>query len=146
MRVIGSDVFVDFLIQDFFDDRNVCEPVVAMVNKMAEQTVNNIPIGNFYSNKNGDIKLEFAASGYNKEDLEITIVNSVLTIVGNKNKTKDDEWESYPGNKISYRNFVKKIVLPSIVDIEHYSASLENGVLTIIFKANPKNVQKLTIS
>ena len=77
--------------------------------------------------KEGDYSyvIEMALAGFGKEDIEVEVAESTLSV--RSDKKNDDDDTVYRG--ISYRRFDRKFTLAD--DIVVNGASLENGMLTI---------------
>ena len=69
--------------------------------------------------------IEMALAGFGKEDIEVEVAESTLSV--RSDKKNDDDDTVYRG--ISYRRFDRKFTLAD--DIVVNGASLENGMLTI---------------
>ena len=67
-----------------------------------------------------------ALAGFSKKDIEVKVVEGVITIKSIKENSEDDE-TLYRG--ISYRKFTKKFSLAD--DMEVKGAKLDNGLLSI---------------
>ena len=77
--------------------------------------------------KEGDYSyvIEMALAGFGKEDIEVEVAESTLSV--RSDKKNDDDDTVYRG--ISYRRFNRKFTLAD--DIVVSGASLDNGMLTI---------------
>ena len=73
-----------------------------------------------------DYTIELALAGFSKKDIEVKVVEGVITIKSIKENSEDDE-TLYLG--ISYRKFTKKFSLAD--DMEVKGAKLDNGLLSI---------------
>ena len=73
-----------------------------------------------------DYTIELALAGFSKLDIEVKVVDVVITIKSIKENSEDDE-TLYRG--ISYRKFTKKFSLAD--DMEVKGAKLDNGLLSI---------------
>jgi HSP20 family protein len=98
---------------------------------------------NFGSYKNTNItkneseyKIQLAVPGLSKEDIKISLKESVLTISFDKEKTDD--------NFTFTSSFQRTYELPDDVDEKNISGSVENGVVEIILpKSKKKSVERL---
>jgi molecular chaperone IbpA len=72
-------------------------------------------------------RIELAVAGYSKENLEVTLENSLLTIKGSKVKQKE---QTYLHNGISKKSINISFTLAS--DIVVSKVELVEGVLTIL--------------
>ena len=92
-------------------------------------------------------KLQAELPGLTKEDINITMENSVLRLTGERKFEKDVKKESYHRIERSYGNFTRSFVLPQQVNSERVEAAFENGILTLtVPKAEQAKPRKITIS
>ena len=87
--------------------------------------VSNYPYCNFIDEGNETFTLEVAIAGFAKEDIAITVENSVLTIKGKK----EDVDKTYLYNGIANRAFTKTFALVPLIEITE--ATIENGLLSL---------------
>ena len=86
-----------------------------------------------------EYKVELAAPGMTKEDLNVHIVEENNLVISMEKKTenkeesnKDEKKEGrYLRREFSYSKFQQTMILPDDVDKEKISAQVENGVLNI---------------
>jgi HSP20 family molecular chaperone IbpA len=67
-------------------------------------------------------KIELPVAGFRPDQIEVTIEDRVLTIVGKSEK----------------RNFTRTLVIPEEIDAENISAGVEHGMLTLGLHLHPK--------
>jgi molecular chaperone IbpA len=87
--------------------------------------------------------MEFAAAGFTKEDIDISVEKGVITIKGEK---KDEEKE-YLHKGIAARKFVRSFTLPEYFEVDR--AGMEHGILYIDLIRNipeEKKPKKIAIS
>jgi molecular chaperone IbpA len=87
--------------------------------------------------------MEFAAAGFTKEDIDISIEKGVITIKGEK---KDEEKE-YLHKGIAARKFIRSFTLPEYFEVDR--AGMEHGILYIDLIRNipeEKKPKKIAIS
>ena len=79
--------------------------------------------------KGGDYTytIEMALAGFSKDDIEVEVADSTLSVRSDKKEDPKDEYTYHRG--ISYRKFDRKFTLSD--DIVVTGAKLENGMLTI---------------
>ncbi|HID11924.1 MAG TPA: Hsp20/alpha crystallin family protein [Candidatus Latescibacteria bacterium] len=81
--------------------------------------------------------------GMSKDDVKITLQDSVLTISGEK-KCQTTDGETLLRTERYYGPFQRSFTLPSSVQVDAITATLENGVLTVKLpkaeEAKPKSV------
>lgn len=77
-------------------------------------------------------------------DLDVQVVDAVLTIKGERKPTAAAAKTTYLRRERNYGTFVRSIMLPEKVDVEKVTASYKNGVLMVILskaaEAKPKQV------
>ncbi|MEA2561708.1 MAG: hypothetical protein QOH06_3212 [Acidobacteriota bacterium] len=98
--------------------------------------------------ENGDAYLFHAElPGMSKEDIHITLENSVLRVSGERKFEKDAKKENYHRVERTYGTFTRTFTLPTPVDPEKVQAAFENGILTItVPKAEQAKPRRITIS
>lgn len=69
--------------------------------------------------------------GLKPENLDVTLINDVLSIKGEIGEDKTIEEGNYTMRERHYGRFARSIHLPQPVDPKHVEAVMENGVLTI---------------
>jgi HSP20 family protein len=83
------------------------------------------------SEVNDHIRIKAELPGMNPEDVNVNLVNDVLTISGEKKKEEEEEGENYYRSECMYGSFHRSIRLPSTIKSEDIDAVFEKGVLTI---------------
>ena len=81
-----------------------------------------------------EYKVELAAPGMTKEDLNVHIEeeNNLVISMEKKTENKEEKKEGrYLRREFSYSKFQQTMILPDDVDKEKISAQVENGVLNI---------------
>jgi HSP20 family protein len=75
--------------------------------------------------------------GLKKEDIEITLDNSVLTVAGQRKQQEN-------GKEIRFAKFQRSVTLPIAVASDKVTASYENGLLQVVLpkaeEAKPKRI------
>lgn len=83
--------------------------------------------------------------GVNQNEVEITVVNDVLTLKGEKKEEKEIKKENYHRVERSYGSFQRSISLPTGVQADKAKANYKDGVLTVtipkIEEAKPKSIK-----
>ena len=88
------------------------------------------PNVDIYENKD-QIVLEAELPGMNREDFDLTIENSVITLRGERHFEKKDETDNYHRVERSYGAFTRSFTLPQTVSGEEAQAEYNNGVLRV---------------
>jgi len=94
-------------------------------------------------------KLVFVAEmpGLDRDAVEITLENQVLTLRGERRFERDEEKDSYHRIERAYGSFSRSFRLPTNVDTGAAKAAFDNGILTIeLPKSEEARPRKLEIS
>ena len=91
------------------------------------------PNVDIFENKD-EIVLEAELPGMNREDFELTIENSVLTLRGERRFEKKDEADNYHRVERAYGAFTRSFTLPQTVSAENAGAEYKNGVLRVTLR------------
>ncbi|MDH3404864.1 MAG: Hsp20/alpha crystallin family protein [Acidobacteriota bacterium] len=92
-------------------------------------------------------KLLFTAEmpGLERDQVEITLENNVLSLSGERTLERDEEKEHYHRIERAYGKFARSFRLPSNVDTQAATATFKDGLLTIELpkteSAKPKKLQ-----
>lgn len=88
------------------------------------------PAVDIYEEKD-DIVVKAELPGMTKEDIEVDISDSHLTLKGEKKKEEKIEEEGYFACERSYGAFHRSVELPKDVQADKVKASFKNGILEI---------------
>lgn len=97
-----------------------------------------VPAVNIAENDN-DYRIEVAAPGLKKDDINIDLDENVLTISSEQEDKKEENEENYTRKEFSYCSFKRSFVLPDNVNADKIEAHHKDGVLEINI---PKEEQK----
>src|SRR6267143_5065905 len=89
------------------------------------------PNVDIYENKD-QIVLEAELPGMKREDFDLTIENSVITLRGERHFEKKDETDNYHRVERAYGTFTRSFTLPNTVSGEGATADYRNGVLRVV--------------
>ncbi|GAB61282.1 MAG: Hsp20/alpha crystallin family protein [Candidatus Jettenia sp.] len=93
----------------------------------------------------GNIIVRAELPGVKTADLNIQVVDEVLTIKGERKPATETQKINYLRRERDYGTFARSIMLPERVDIEKVAASYKNGVLTVKLpksaEAKPKQIE-----
>ena len=81
--------------------------------------------------ENDEIVAKAELPGMKKDDIQVNITDSLLTISGEKKKEEESKAREYYQSERLYGSFMRKLSLPSRVNPEKARATYENGVLEI---------------
>jgi HSP20 family protein len=88
------------------------------------------PMVDVYEEKD-DIVVKAELPGLGKDDVEVNISESELTLKGEKKKEETIDEENYYRCERSYGTFLRSVDLPADVQADKVKASFKNGVLEI---------------
>jgi len=88
------------------------------------------PVVDLYEEKD-NIVAKVELPGMGKDDIEVNIADSRLTIKGEKKKEEEVKEENYYRSERSYGSFTRSVELPKEVQVEKAQATFKNGVLEI---------------
>jgi HSP20 family protein len=88
-----------------------------------------------------ELKVLVELPGVNQNDVEITLVDDVLTIRGEKKAEHEDRQQNYHVMERSYGSFARSVRLPFAVDPDRVQATFRDGVLTVALP-KPAEVQQ----
>ncbi|HVF51359.1 MAG TPA: Hsp20/alpha crystallin family protein, partial [Pyrinomonadaceae bacterium] len=104
------------------------------------------PSVDIFENKD-QIVLEAELPGMNREDFELTIENSVLTLRGERRFEKKEETDNYHRVERAYGTFSRSFTLPQTVSGEGATAEYKNGVLRVtLHKREEVKARRIEIS
>ena len=90
----------------------------------------NVPAVNIKENED-NFELELSVPGFKKDDFNVEIDESVLTIsseVKSKNETKEDK---YTRREFYFSSFKRSFTLPETIDEAKINANYEDGILRL---------------
>ena len=95
--------------------------------------------------QDGDIVIQSTIAGATKDDIDISILNDMVTIKGARQPDTKIRAADYYYQELYWGPFSRTIILPGDVDTNGASASMKNGILTIrlptLEKANTKRLK-----
>lgn len=81
--------------------------------------------------RDSEVVVRAAVPGYKKEDIEISVSNSTLTLKGETKTEEKEEKGDYYRSEISQGSFYRLISLPAEVDEANAKASMKDGMLEL---------------
>ena len=95
-----------------------------------------------------DFKIQLAAPGLKKEDINIELANNVLTISSEKHEEKEESGNYYR-KEFNYQSFSRSFTLPENANESKIEASYKDGILHVdVAKkqiSSPKSVKNISI-
>lgn len=93
---------------------------------------------------NGSFYIEAELPGFSMEDVEVTVLDNEVTIMGER-KPAEAEGATYLRRERNSGTFTRTWTLPAEVQADRVDAKLTNGVLTVTLpkaeKAQPRKIQ-----
>ena len=84
--------------------------------------------------------------GVEKDNVDISVQESRLTISGKIEQNKEEKKEDYYYSERSYTSYSRCVDIPCKVDAELITAKLKNGILTVTLpKAEDVKAKKITV-
>lgn len=94
----------------------------------------------------GDIVVQATVPGAKPEDLDLSVLNDMVTIKGTRAPQARVASQNYYYQELYWGPFSRSIILPEEVDSDSAKAKLEHGILTIRLPTLQKaKTKKLTI-
>jgi HSP20 family protein len=90
-----------------------------------------VPPVDIYENDSHDLVIKAELPEMTREDIDITVENSTLTLRGTKKMPSDVKEDQYRRIERSYGTFSRSFTLPNTVDASKVTAEYRNGVLTV---------------
>lgn len=81
--------------------------------------------------EDGDIVIQSTIAGATPQDIDISILNDMVTIKGNRQPDSKIRPQDYFYQELYWGPFSRTIILPEEVDADASKARMEKGILTI---------------
>jgi HSP20 family protein len=92
--------------------------------------------------------LEMELAGFNREDVELTFENGVLTVSGRRREQEAEENATYYLRERATEEFSRSFALPRSVNYEEVEATLKEGLLRVhlpkLEEARPRRIEVKT--
>ena len=103
-----------------------------------------LPLVDIYETAGHDLVVKAELPDMNREDIEVTVENSTLTLRGTKRKPADVKDDQFRRIERPYGTFSRSFTLPTTVDASKVAAEYKNGVLTVTLpfreEAKPRTI------
>ena len=97
--------------------------------------------------KDGTFVVEMSVPGYKREDIDVEVNGTLLTISGKYGDTKTEEGAKYHYRQIRRGVFTRTITLPQEIEQSAVKATIENGILKVTAKpAKPISSKKIEVT
>lgn len=92
-----------------------------------------------------NIFLQAEVPGVKKDEIKISLENNLLTIAGEKKKSKDENVKSLRSER-KFGKFSRSFKITDAVNPEKIDANLEDGILKITFEKNLEDKKNIEIN
>lgn len=93
-----------------------------------------------------EIIIKSAVAGVKPEDIDISIVNDMVTIKGQRSQEETVKSDDYFYQECYWGRFSRSVILPVEIDSDRVNACLKNGILTIKMpKLDKAKIKKIKI-
>ena len=79
----------------------------------------------------GEIEVSVDLPGMNKDDVDVSVQNDVLTVTGEKKDERTEKEKGYTYYERSFGSFQRRLRFPENVDTENIRAEFDKGVLKL---------------
>ena len=90
-----------------------------------------VPPVDIFETAGRDLVIKVELPDVNREDVDVTVENNVLTLRGEKKLPADVKEDQFRRVERRYGTFARSFTLPNTVDAGKVSADFKNGVLTV---------------
>lgn len=102
-----------------------------------------VPVVDVYE-EGDEVVVKAELPGLSKQDIDVTLTESTLTLKGEKKKEEEIKEKNYYRSERSSGSFVRCIELPSEVKTDQTKASFNNGILEIRLPKTEEAKKKVT--
>jgi HSP20 family protein len=67
----------------------------------------------------------------NKDDVQVTLEDGLLSIQGERKEEKDEKGRKYHRRELKYGSFLRQFTMPNDIDEAKVDASFKNGILNV---------------
>ena len=104
-----------------------------------------LPPVDIYETGAREIVLKAELPGLRREDIDLTVENSTLTIRGERRREEDVTEDRYHRLERTHGSFQRSFTLPQTVDAARVRAEYRDGVLTVVLpqreEAHPRQIE-----
>ncbi|HUK05850.1 MAG TPA: Hsp20/alpha crystallin family protein [Burkholderiales bacterium] len=92
--------------------------------------------------RDDEVVVRAEVPGYRKEDIEISVSDSLLTLKGEVRREEKEEEGDYFRSEISRQAFSRSLVLPAEVDDAKAKATIKDGILELTLPKREKSKRR----
>ncbi len=97
--------------------------------------------------KEGNLIIRVDAPGLEADDVELTVLDNVLTIKGERKGGEEVTTDDYLHREITYGSFERRLTLPRETDADKIQATFKNGVIELTMPmAKAVTAKKITLA
>lgn len=92
--------------------------------------------------RDNEVVVRAEIPGIQKEDIEVSLADNVLTIKGHTSSERKEEKGDYYRHEISSSSFARSVSIPSDVSESKVNANLKNGILEVTLPKSDSSKRK----
>lgn len=92
--------------------------------------------------RDSEILVRAEMPGIEKDNINISMTDNLLTIKGQSSSEKKEEKGDYHRHEISHSSFARSVTLPGAVDSSKANATLKDGILEITLPKNESSKRR----
>ena len=104
-----------------------------------------LPPVDIYQTEGGEVVLRAELPGVRREDIDLTVENTTLTLKGQRRPDEDVREDQYQRQERSYGSFSRSFTLPAFIEPAGVRAEYRDGMLTITLplrqEARPRQIK-----
>ena len=116
---------------DIFNTLDNFDSVFPSPNKIRGFPCLTYPKVDIVENKD-NITVKAEMPGLNKENIDLSFKDNVLTIQAEQHQTEEDKTQTYHRKEISHSNFIRDIPFDMSIDQDKISADYKDGILKLV--------------
>ncbi len=90
-------------------------------------------------------KIEIAAPGFKKEDMNVKVEGNLLTISAEAKSETEQKEEKFTRKEFNFTEFKRSFTLPKTVDATKIAGNYENGILVVTLPKKEEALEQKTI-
>lgn len=145
MNVVRWDPFRELEDMSTRLNRMFARPAIGQANGKETMTVTDWAPSVDISETDAEYLIKAELPDVKKEDVKVTVEDSVLTLQGERRQEKEEKNKKYHRIERSYGSFVRRFALPDQVDETKVKAEFKDGMLNLHIpkseKAKPKAIE-----
>jgi HSP20 family protein len=107
------------------------ENVIEKSKEVLHNVASHLPFANLARKKGGDFHIEIDLPGVKKSDIDLKIVDNVLTVTAERKFKKDVKKKDYYIHESAFGKIERSFLIPDGIDRDKINAEFKNGRLVI---------------